>query len=476
MIGTILLLGSVTFLGIGITLVLDTNQSALERWALGYLLGIGLFTYGLFLANWIGIPVQRIPAVGILLLMLSASYLLAWWRNKKAMTSFFQTMWQSRNAWRGFKIKKQQRVHFFLLFALFFVLTAVFVIASYWPVSNWDSIVLYDFRARLYAESGFMNYSIAIAYLGYPLLISLAHAWLYLFGLYYPGAIHSLFYCSFVALFYIFSRKKVAYFWALLWTIGLALSSPLIDNAFLTYTNLAYSVYLIVAIFYFLQWLETKRSASAIFGILALGLSTWTRSIEPFWLIPLGVFTVVSLKRKKFLLLIALLSLFFLLRQPWQFYKHQVITKTLSERHMSYTLADDQAALEAKPLWQRVTLQKVIDSGKYYYQYIIAPDVEYFILWILSLAIIVYPNKKRKILLKNDAYEWLIFLFIISFLGSVFAGIYYFSINYSDWQNIGGSATRMSLFIFPLILYFSTLTTNKIYRKLSAPRKVRRKK
>ena len=36
-------------------------------------------------------------------------------------------------------------------------------------------------------------------------------------------------------------------------------------------------------------------------------------------------------------------------------------------------------------------------------------------------------------------------------------GIIYFSINYPDWKNIGGSATRMALFINPLILYTTAL-------------------
>jgi hypothetical protein len=43
-------------------------------------------------------------------------------------------------------------------------------------------------------------------------------------------------------------------------------------------------------------------------------------------------------------------------------------------------------------------------------------------------------------------------------------GVYLFSLFYSDWQNIGGSAQRMSMFFGPLIFYFTALVTAQYFK------------
>ena len=135
----------------------------------------------------------------------------------------------------GFKTLNLSPVEKVMLAVLAFIIVSSFLNTLYWPVSLWDSLVLYDFRAHIFAASGFMKEAfIDSYYINYPLLTSLGHTIVYLTGGESPQILHSLFYISLGAGFYGSLREFVSR--------KIALLSTLILNdcpaAFLSFFNI----------------------------------------------------------------------------------------------------------------------------------------------------------------------------------------------------------------------------------------------
>ena len=422
-----------------------------ESLGLSYLLGMGCFTYLMFILNWLGLPFNKMTGLSLIIVLTLIFSLLSF---KKF--NLIKDLRQSRDRLKKYLALKGKFIFWqkLMIVNLIFMLISVIVRASYWPVSNWDSIVLYDYLAKQFASKGFIDYGVESAFLGYPFLISLSHAWLYLFKIFQAGLIHSLFYTAFILVFFSFIRKKTNLTWALIAATFLALSSPFIDHAFMTYTNLAYSIYLCTSFLYFINWYLEKKNSNVIIAALLLGLSTWTRSIEPFWLLSIGLMGYLTLRSKKlsnfFLLAISILVVTSFM-YSWQFYKKQVSNQLNFVSTAAIQMEkDDYYGL---PLFKRINLKKIQESSQYFLAFIILPTKSNYLLYVAT--IIIYLANFSKF--RSDVELLSLILLILVNLMMIYLGIIYFSINYPDWKNIGGSATRMALFINPLILYVAAL-------------------
>ena len=426
-------------------------RSITENIGLSYLIGLGCFTYFMFLLNWLkfsfSIKTGLLLIFSLTTLTLILNFYIFGFIFKKPKFNF------SNKKLLNFlkRISFWQKI---LIFNLSFIFISVVSKTSYWPVSNWDSIVLYDYLAKQFASKGFIDYGLESAFLGYPFLVSLSHAWLYAFQIFQAGLIHSLFYISFLLVIFGFLKRKTSFSWSLIFTSFLALSSPFIDHAFMTYTNLAYSIYLSLSFIYFIDWHVEHKDSSALIAFILLSLSTWTRSIEPFWMLSLGLAVALALLSKnKRNIIILMLGIFLVLsvRFSWFSYKKQISQQM---NFVSTTaLQMEQDDYYSQPLLHRLNFQKVQESTKYFIYYILVPTKTYYLIFTLSGLIFIINY--RKSIFKSE----LLSLFSIILINTliIYMGIIYFSINYPDWKNIGGSATRMALFINPLILYTTAL-------------------
>jgi hypothetical protein len=121
--------------------IILSKAEKLELISLGYILGIGIFTFFWFLLNWVGIRYNL--SFGFLLLVgLNAIVLLVskmkygrWFEKIKYDFSYFRNLTQVEKIGLGI---------------LIFICISVFTQCIYWPVHGWDSLVLYDFRARVF--------------------------------------------------------------------------------------------------------------------------------------------------------------------------------------------------------------------------------------------------------------------------------------------------------------------------------------
>ncbi len=227
-------------LGFSLANLILPKAEGLEKLSLSFVLGIGVFTFFWFLLNLVGIPYIFVSGFVLFLILI----LLIWGANRLIHKERQENVKVIDIAY----FKRMSVIEKVSLALIVFFFLSVLVGNIYWPVRHWDSLVLYDFRAKIFAQTGFMQDAIDSGYFfGFPLLTALAHTWAYLSGFKNPSFIYGLFYMFFIINFFINIKKlHIKRTFVLLLTLLLTVSPRLFDHTQWSYTNLPYSVYLVL--------------------------------------------------------------------------------------------------------------------------------------------------------------------------------------------------------------------------------------
>lgn len=410
--------------------------SVIERISLGYILGLGLFTFTLFLLGIIGIEFSLENSFKILILLIVISFIVHYLRKKVLGRKIFELNFGLRNEFSN--LKTVERI---VLYSTILLLLASFVSNLYWPVKDWDALTLYDFRAKGFVLTKTFENTMGTPYFyAYPFLTSLAHMFVYLLGGTNPAFIYSLFYVALVVVFYFLIRRFALRGYSLIFTFLLALSAKIFEQSHWAYTNLPYIAYLALGYIYLYLWVRTKKFGTLALSALLIGLSTWTRSAEPFWLTAVLAVVLFSPKKRR-----ALNTFFYtigvgIIRYSWIFYAGHHLGRSRS----IFT-----------PFKQALLSTTVPPSFKDFASYvstnIISPYLFLFIAFLIS-SIIVLRNL-------NLSRLFLLFINYGNIL-VVFIGTYVFSITLPTWQDVGGSVIRMLLFFIPLFLFTVAIFIN----------------
>ncbi len=437
------IIGIIIF-GWGLLSNLRIAMSKLEKMAASYLLGMGVFSLILFLTNWFGkVPLQSLTVWG----QLGISTFLVWSFNPLA-NHFLQM--------KTFFVRKN-RLNLPTHFNRYVVAVILSVLAiSLWaalntPVKDWDSLVLYDYRAQVAYKTGYIASAVdRTTFFGYPLMTSIAHLWIYLQGFEFPGIVHWLWYTCLIIIFYYRLRDMIGKTLALYWTPAFMISGQLFNNSMMTYTNLAYTVYLFCGLLYYFAWLKKPSATVLLLSSLLIGLSTWARSSDPFWLLFLIVSALSVLLLKKWHQLAPLILPIIAIRYTWvsiQTYylkQFQIVTEGVS----SYTFSP----------WLLLDPQRVAQVFSYFFNFVVWPERYYFGFLAIVTSLFFMHRKHFKSLA-----DWAPLVTIVTSGSVAFLGILKFSASYEDWINIGGSATRMMIFVTPLIIYFGAIVLARIW-------------
>ncbi len=436
---------SVFIFGYLLSSLLVGKMCILERLGVSFLIGFGIFTLLVFCYSTIGVKITTQStflalAIGIALLIM----LLKLFRRKLkfeivSFASSFTTL------------STLEKVVISLISGL---IIGSLIITLYFPVNSWDSIVLYDFRAKIIAQQGFYaqianNFSY---FAGYPLFTSLSHTLIYLFGGQNPQFLYSLMYVSFIFIFYTNLREHVDRKSSLLASLLLSATPAIFDHSTFAYTNLPYTIFLASGSIYLFNWISQKKS----FGFLILsavltGLSTWTRSSEPFWIINILILVFLSMYKFKIYLLPTAVytSILLLIKEPWN-------SVSFSES-AGGSGAVPGAALTAQ-MGSYVTrlLNIVIDPARmsevldFIYKYAVA--TWYPVLFLFLLAI--FLNRKKFFKKSSTLFLAIILLYFSLLMFSA----YIFSYSFAEWRDIPGSVERMAMFFIPLMIYYIGLS------------------
>lgn len=422
------------FFGLLITIALKVKSNLAERLSISYLLGIGIFTFLLFAFDLLfNVDYSLNNTFSLLVTLCAILFAILY----KDTINFFKTI----------KFKKEKpklsKVIFWSFILLIFSYTLV--VNIFWPVFDWDALALYDFRARVFMiDKNLIHSATSNEYfLGYPLLTSLSHMFFYQMGLESPKIIYSLFYLSFIVIFYSLLKKRTGDQKAMFFTVVLSLIPEIFSHATVAYTNLPYTIYLCTGTFYLYKWVIDKDKSDLILSAVLVGLSTWVRSSEPFWLVPFIVVFVFSINKKRAFQAFLYLLFSLIISLAWKYFMSFVsdlpAPVSSQERFFYYNTILN---ISIPRLWMVTT---------YLYKYVFSTwGLMFGLLILITVRNVFYRKNKKDVPL----YTTILFVLLL------FAGTLFFSVSFNEWNQIPDSARRMSMFLLPLMLYSIALSTN----------------
>lgn len=409
------------------------EKNSLLKIGLSYPLGIGLFTFFWFLMNLKGVVYSRESCLVLLLIMYFVLFLF-----NRIFNKTLNFMSDLRLSLAVIKQETKDSKQLLLIMGVF--LFFIFIANYYWPVKDWDSLVMYDFRAKLFTQTGRMHEAINQEYfIAYPLLTSLLHTLMYLWDFPTPLPAYSFFYISLLIIFYAgLITTEVKKSFALIFTLLLAVSSKIFEHSMWAYTNLPYLTYFFLGTLLAYLGIKKRRFLYFLLSAIFIGLSTWTRFAEPFWLVLLILVVLISAKKKMWSVILFYPALIYFFRIPWmQFVKRVSGVEVATESALTGVVTNVGS----------VTWNNLREVLIYFNQYVI----EKYLLLFIIFAVALFYSLKTKTLFKT---ENLFFALVVIFsLGGVFYGTWVFSLTQSYWKEIGDSVTRMSMFLIPLILF-----------------------
>ena len=365
-------------------LLLVPKHNLWGKLGLSYLLGVGIFTLLIYVTNLIGL---KITALNLVLLFLASSVSLVTFKRKSIINFKSEILASAR-------LEKIDFVDKFLLGGIAFFIISSFLNTLYWPVFKWDSLTLYDFRAHVFIETGFIKEALTSLgssfYFGYPLLTSLLHTIIYILGGSNPKFIYSLFYLSLGLIFYGQLRELISRKLSLLFTLMLLTIPQIFEQSLVSYTNLAYTSYFSLGAIYYFLWDKKKEIGYLVISAILVGLSTWTRSAEAFWLTILAVVIVTSILRKRYLFIIVFSLIFFPIQQVWKYFT--AITSSKS------TTLDDVVTYASR-LMNVIDLAKWKEIVTFLYYNVILNWGSVFLLFLTGFIYAIFYKKEKDVFL-----------------------------------------------------------------------------
>ncbi len=301
------------FLGYGIIRLLRWTPHPIERLAASFAAGIALLTFLFFGMAVCGIRLEPVRMWVVVLLAGGGLHFLA---SIRSFTPFRLGIGggdshdesEPKSILTG--VKSYSAASYLLLALLIALVATNGFLQTYWPVWDWDSLTLYDWRAKVAAHEGGLD---AVNHLStltrddveYPPLTSLAHAWLYVHGAENPTIIYAGFFMAAVAIFYHRIRARAPRVPALAATLLMATTPLLFERASNSHSQFPHAFYLAAGGLYLLDWMDRKERATLVLGCVLTGLAGWVRpASEPFFLAIFIVLAAHCLPRKKILPLV----------------------------------------------------------------------------------------------------------------------------------------------------------------------------
>ncbi len=425
-------------------------KNKIEAVGIAYLLGSGAVSLLFLLNRWLfGLALDGGNFV-LSLVMVLAVCLLIIHRREGSFNSLIDGLKLSRPV----SLEKIVSFENLLVTMLLIIFSYSFLQNYFLPITDWDSLALYDFRAKVIERTGEMSEGIELGYFfQYPPYTSFLHSFSYIFGIERAKVAYSFIYGSLLMGFYALLKRRQKKWVALLGALTLATDISIFEHSIIAYNNLAYLTFIALGLIYLWFWLLDSQKKDLLVGVLLVGLSTWVRASEPFWALAAVIILLkIFRERKQFRLgILSLLSL-------WLIYKFWgAYTKHL------YVLYNDQVALEKKSVVEKLLARQhsvaaVIGNFKqvtlYFWENVLAVIRPLAPVLGLSVLADLYEKNKNNLLL------------LIVFLGlfvMIWAGTYVFSLFYDTWDLIGGSLQRVSMPLIPLacFLIFNNSMWNK---------------
>ncbi len=303
----------------------SSSLSLGERLALGYGVGLGVFTYLMFGVLAVGLHLSRLSLLLSIVALLLSLGLATWRSSGSAAFGVF-------GAWRGDASGASRSRHPWLISvavvtALVGLSLTALVVALYWPIWTWDALTMFEYRGRAIAREQSLAFLKHESYWGsFPLLTSLAHALIHLLGAGTPTVLYPPYYLSLLVVFYLNVLKLSSRLAAGGFTLIVATTPLLWQHASEPLSNLPFTFYYAAGAIYAYRWVVACERPHLLLGGLLLGLSSWTRyGSEPLFLAVAIPVTVCALLRRQYSAVVLFFLMFASLEAPWLLYQRYIL-------------------------------------------------------------------------------------------------------------------------------------------------------
>ncbi|MFN8276149.1 MAG: hypothetical protein U0T84_01575 [Chitinophagales bacterium] len=268
-------------LGLSLALLISSQFKQMERLAMAFPLGFGTASFVMFTFTLVGIKLTASTvefSLAVLTLLCSA-------------LAFFNMYRQQQLPWQ----QPRPVIDLSFVNAAWVVLAGMIVYlvwgitrkCLYWPPAEFDTILGYDLLSKAIAREGVLANSILTnktiveqcgPRLLYPPLLAFSNSLCYLTGMETPKLVNSLFYLSWVPLFYLLLRRLVNATNAIFFTLWVVVVPEMYAHASFSLTNLPCAIYSTIAVMSFVIWFEKKLEGFFTLSVVAMCFSIWTRS------------------------------------------------------------------------------------------------------------------------------------------------------------------------------------------------------
>lgn len=434
-----------------VTLVIAPDLRFLERLALAYGLGLGLMTLLMFCLDLVGLSLSLATMLAplVMLTAIMGGMRMSTRGIKAGRIDAWNIKFRRLLPRLVERFKSLSTLEKMLVFMISLLLLSHLLITSYWPVYAWDALTVYDLRARLIVEKGSIYEGLMTLKrfsehgLGLPPFTSLAHTWIYLWGIDNPKFVYSALFASFLIIFYCSLRQHCNMLCSLTFTLLLASSPVIFAGASTAYTNFPFAFYFGGGVLYLYRWMDRRTPGALTLAGLFVGLSSWVRAeSHAFFLAIFLILTVYCLSRKKYFAPLWFGALYVAIEPLWRRYVGHVLGSQPSGGFGGVRTATE--ILSSQPVdWTRLVAALDFLREAFRGEYTV-------VLLLFIVATLLH--------LKNLREHGYLFLLVISNTGLFIMGTYVYSIALPYWREIPGSAFRLSMFIVPLVLCYSALT------------------
>jgi len=276
-------------LGVLVARILLQSRKTSEIGYLAFPLGAGIFSWILFLASWLGVPIILTTVLGVGFILVASTAALFLWTKKSD---------SEQNGIGGGSHTKSQLQKLAPAFLLAGLLATSMILSVGRSYSAWDAIAIWSIKGYGIAREGtiFAGAQWGAHGLSYPQNIPLLIASFKLLGGdLLPGSklIFPLFYASLIAGCYQFWRHfKIPSSIAGLGALFVASIPVVFEHSTIGYVNLPFATYIALGCFLAIMGISDQDSKKqAISGIL-FGFACWTRP-EGIFLVPIIVIALL---------------------------------------------------------------------------------------------------------------------------------------------------------------------------------------
>lgn len=427
------------FIGINFIKLLRAKMSLIELLSSGFILGIGISTFSIFLLGLLGVKFNFNNILFTLFL-------------ENALTLILIKSFSIKYSPRSFiKVKDMDFLDILFVVGIIFFVVGSLIRNLYWPIWSWDSVQLFDYRAKLIVSSQTIFFTAQSFYdISYPLLTSILHALLYAAGSVNPQYVYTLIFTSLIFGVYSFCRRTCSKTLSLFIAFLLSFYPLFNEQSITPVTNLLYSTFLVFGIYYSVLWLIKREFNYLILSSLLFSFSRFTRN-EPIWIATLVMIIIYLLLQKTILNRKSIFGvvMFFVINYFSGFTINAYI-KHYSFNVNKYYVTQFEFFGSIVERLKQLNLNVIHETIKLFYSSVVSEMV----IPVLLLLIFIYLTK-----LRVNKISLLLLYFSVSYFFVIFGGtIFYGTISTStEFLALSGSLDVFSIFWKVLVMITTTL-------------------